>query len=115
MYEDLQPGNIQSHSRSFKVSGVCNMCRNSLTRYHSVCPIRITARAGRCVTSPIATASSAAAAALVLFTRLLTMTLTVRCQQSQLRQVLTLTSSTPIVELASRSRWHVLPTCLLTY
>ena len=112
----VQSDNFQGYSSSpaRPVYNVIIMCRNSRTRYHNVCPIRISAPAGRYVTSPIATASSAAAVP-VVFTRLLTMTLTVRCQQSQRRQVLTLTSLTPIVELTLCSRWHVLRTCLLTY
>ena len=90
------------------------MHRQSLTSYHNACLIRVSARAGRYATLPIATASTTASAAAVVavFTRVRSVTRTVRHQQSLRRRALTLTFSTPIVVQTSTTRWRVLTRCL---
>jgi len=111
--EAIQQDNFQGHSRSSKSFTSVFVCRKSPTTYRNACLILVSAPVGRYVTLPIATASAAAAVA--AFTRLLTATPTVRHQQSQRRQALTLTWLTPTLVLTSHSQWHVLSNCLLTY
>ena len=90
--------------------------RNLRTSCRNVFLVRVLAPAGRCVTLPIATASAAVAAATTpVFTRILTMTLTARRQQSPQRQASTLTSLTAAAVLTSLSRQYALPSCLLIY